>query len=39
MRVYFDNNATTRLDDRALEEMITFYRENSAIPIPPTEWE
>lgn len=32
MRVYFDNNATTRLDDRALEEMITFYREKFGNP-------
>ncbi|ADA67201.1 Cysteine desulfurase [Thermotoga petrophila RKU-10] len=32
MRVYFDNNATTRVDDRVLEEMIVFYREKYGNP-------
>ncbi|PLV55540.1 cysteine desulfurase family protein [Thermotoga sp. SG1] len=32
MRVYFDNNATTRLDERVLEEMIAFYKEKFGNP-------
>lgn len=32
MRVYLDNNATTRLDDRVLDEMIAFYREKYGNP-------
>ncbi|MCD6551010.1 cysteine desulfurase family protein [Thermotoga sp.] len=32
MRVYFDNNATTKVDERVLEEMVTFYREKFGNP-------
>ncbi|PLV60078.1 cysteine desulfurase family protein [Thermotoga sp. KOL6] len=32
MKVYFDNNATTKMDDRVLEKIVFFYREKFGNP-------
>ena len=32
MKVYFDNNATTKTDERVLEEMMPYFKEEYANP-------
>ena len=30
--IYLDNNATTKIDERVLEEMLPFFKEDYANP-------